>query len=222
MPPPHVKVLHIDDDRDHHELLKAQLAQFSDDIVLERVDSRKAAMAALEEDVYDCILTDDRMPADAGLELLRELRRRGNLVPFIVLSELDGEDEHPIRAGAVSGDEFHVLVDFFHFDLLSYWIRRLDDKYREFLRTDKLKADLFQTSPQKLAELREAAKTLTSREGQILDMIGAGKSNMEIADELFISYKTVKNHVSNIFTKLGIHTRVEAIHFVMTRKISGE
>jgi DNA-binding NarL/FixJ family response regulator len=162
------------------------------------------------------------MPEDAGLELQRELRRRGNLIPFVVLSEIDDEDERHIRAGAVPGDEFHILVDFFHFDLLGYWIHRLDDKYRELLRTDRLKTDMCRTTPQKLAELREAAKTLTLREGQILDMIGAGKSNMEIAGELFISYKTVKNHVSNIFAKLGIHTRAEAIHFVMAMRISGE
>jgi len=218
---PVIKVLHVDDDPDHHDLVKAQLVRLSDDIVLKRVDSRRAAAAAMEEEVYDCILTDDRMPEDAGAGWLRELRRRGNLIPFVILSEIDGDAERAVRLKAVLDDEFHVTVDHFHFDLISYWIHRLDDRYRELLRTEKLRADLFRTTPQRITALREAAKTLTSREAQILELIGAGKSNMDIADELFISYKTVKNHVSNMFAKLKIHTRAEAIHFIMTMKISG-
>jgi len=65
-------------------------------------------------------------------------------------------------------------------------------------------------------------KTLTDREIEILNLIGAGKSNKEIADELFISYRTVKNHVYHLFTKLGIHTRAEAIHLAISMKISTE
>ena len=216
-----IKILHVDDDRDHHELVKAQLRRFSADITLERADSRRSAMAALKEAVYDCILTDDRMPENAGLGWLRELRRRGNVIPFVILAELDADDGCPVRTDAVPGDEFHALVDHFHFDMLNYWIHRLDGKYRELIRSDRLKADLFQTSPGAIAELREAAKRLTSRESQILDMIGAGKSNMDISRELFISYKTAKNHVSNIFAKLGIHSRAEAIHYVMMMRLTG-
>jgi DNA-binding NarL/FixJ family response regulator len=218
---PGVRVLHIDDDRDHHELVKAQLRRFSDGIALERADSRRAAMACLEQAVYDCILTDDRMPEEAGLGLLKELRRRGDLVPFVVLSGTGSEDGHPVRTDALPGDEFHALVDHFQFDLVGFWIRRLDDKYRELLRTNRLEAGIFRSDPRKIAALREAAGSLTARERQILEMIGAGRSNAEIADELFISYRTAKNHVSHIFAKLGMHTRAEAIHFVMAMKVTG-
>jgi len=51
-------------------------------------------------------------------------------------------------------------------------------------------------------------------------MIGAGKSNKEIAEELSISYFTVKNHVNNLFIKLGMHTRAEAIHFAIRMKLT--
>lgn len=217
-----IKVLHVDDDRGHYELTKAQLRQFSDDIALEHVNSTQAAMVALKDDIYDCILTDDQIPENDGIELLKTLRRDGNLIPFVILSEIDDEEKKGFREKAYFDDEFHIIVNFFHFDLLNYWIHRLVDKYRQFLQTDKLKMDLFQSSPEKVEELQEATKTLTKREFEILNLIGTGKSNMEIAEELFISYKTVKNHVYNLFTKLGIHTRAEAIHFAISMKISEE
>jgi DNA-binding NarL/FixJ family response regulator len=215
-----IKVLHIDDDRSHHELTKAQLAQLSDDIVLELVNSSQTALVALKDDVYDCLLTDNQLPENDGLELLKSLREDGNFIPFVVLSELDDEESQNFEEKAYSDDEFSVVVDFFHFDRLNYWIHRLVDKYRQFLQTDKLKIDLFHTSPEKIEELQKAMKILTKREVEILSLIGAGKSNKDIADELFISYKTVKNHVYNLFSKLGIHTRAEAIHFAITMKIS--
>ncbi|MBN2264363.1 MAG: response regulator transcription factor [Candidatus Aminicenantes bacterium] len=210
-----IRVLHVDDDRDHHALVKVQIGRLDDGIVLERVDSCRSAMAALEDRIYDCVLTDDETPKDAGLGLLAELRRRGILIPFVILSDIDAEGDHHVKTGVVAGDGFHVLVDHFHFELAGYWIRRLDERYRQLLSSDRTRAELFGATPEKIAALRAAAAKLTARERQILEMVGAGKSNKDIADELFISYKTAKNHVSNIFAKLGIHTRAEAIHLVL-------
>jgi RNA polymerase sigma factor (sigma-70 family) len=217
-----IKVLHIDDDRHHHELTKVQLGQFSDRIAIDHVDSAQAALAALKDDIYDCILTDDQMQENDGIELLKSLRKDGNIIPFVVLSELEDEENQNFVEKAFSDDEFNVAVDFFHFDVLNHWIHQLVDRYRQFLRTDKLRVDLFQGSPEKLEELRKAMKTLTKREMEILNLIGAGKSNKEIAEELFISYKTVKNHVYNLFAKLRIHARAEAIHLAIRMKISHE
>ncbi len=215
-----IKVLHIDDDRSHHELTRAQLSQFSDDIVFERVDSSQNALIALKDEIYDCLLTDDQLPENEGLELLKSLREDGNYIPFVVLSELDEKEKQNFSEKAYSEDEFNVAVDFFHFEILNYWIHRLVEKYRQFLKADKLEIDLFHSSPEKIEELQKAIKTLTKRETEILNLIGLGRSNLEIADELCISYKTVKNHVYNLFAKLGIHARAEAIHFAIKMKIA--
>lgn len=215
-----IKILHLDDDPAHHELTKAQLSRLSDDIVLDYANSCQVALSALKDDVYDGILTDDQLLENGGLELLKTLRTNGNLIPFVVLSEINDEGNKSFGEKAYFDDEFHVVVDFFHFDLLSYWIHRIVDKYRNSLQEDKLKKDLFQTSPEKTESLQRAIKTLTVREAEILNLIGAGKSNKEIAEALFISYKTVKNHVYSLFAKLGIHTRAEAIHLAIGQKLA--
>ncbi len=215
-----IKILHLDDDLSHHELTKVQLSRLSDDIALDYANSYQAALSALKDDVYDCILTDDQLTENDGLELLKTIRRNGNLIPFVVLAEMDDEEKKSFKEKTYFDDEFHVMVNFFQFDLLNYWIYRLVDKYRNFLQEEKLKKDLFQSSPEKKERLQKGMKTLTIREMEILNLIGAGKSNKEIAEELFISYKTVKNHVYNVFIKLGIHTRAEAIHLAISQKIS--
>jgi two-component system response regulator DevR len=215
-----IKVLHLDDDPAHHELTKAQLSRLSDDIALDYANSCQVALSALKDDVYDCILTDDQLLENGGLELLKTLRANGHLIPFVVLSEINDEGEKSVREKAYFDDEFHVVVNFFHFDLLSFWIYRLVDKYRNFLQEDTLEKDVFQTSPEKKESLQRVIKTLTVREMEILDLIAAGKSNKEIAEALFISYKTVKNHVYSVFAKLGIHTRAEAIHLAIGQKLA--
>ena len=215
-----IKILHLDDDPSHHELTKVQLSRLSDDIVLDYANSYQAALSALKDDVYDCVLTDDQLRENDGLELLKTLRTNGHLIPFVVLSEIRDEGKKSVREKAYFDDEFHVVVNFFHFDLLSFWIYRLVDTYRNFLQEDKVGKDLFQTSPEKKESLQRAIKTLTVREMEILDLIAAGKSNKEIAEALFISYKTVKNHVYSVFAKLGIHTRAEAIHLAIGQKLA--
>ena len=60
---------------------------------------------------------------------------------------------------------------------------------------------------------------LTLRELQVLRLVVSGKTNKSVADELFISERTVDRHVSNIFNKLGLSSRVEATAFVLKNKI---
>jgi DNA-binding NarL/FixJ family response regulator len=217
-----IKVLHLDDDRDHHELTKLQLSQVSDDIIFEHSDSLQAAKNALKDDVYDCILTDEEMPENVGINLLKTLRKDGNIIPFVVLSRLKNKEHRNFAEKVYANDEFNVAVNYFHFDILNFWIHRLVDKYRQILQSDKIKADLFQSSSEKIEEWHDAIKEVTKREIEILNMIGAGKSNKEIAEELFISYWTVKNHVSNLFSKLGIHTRAEAMHVAISLKLTNK
>jgi len=63
---------------------------------------------------------------------------------------------------------------------------------------------------------------LTARERDVLMLLGQGRSNAEIARELYISTKTAGNHVSNIFTKLGLRNRAEAAAYALRHAGNGE
>ena len=63
------------------------------------------------------------------------------------------------------------------------------------------------------------APRLTDRELEVLRLVALGKSNREIAGDLFISENTVKNHVRNILEKLHLHTRMEAVMYAVREKL---
>ena len=68
----------------------------------------------------------------------------------------------------------------------------------------------------------DVLQTLTHRENEVLNLIGSGYENREIAQSLNIEEKTVKNHINNIYSKLGLTTRQEAVLFVLrSRFING-
>lgn len=62
---------------------------------------------------------------------------------------------------------------------------------------------------------------LSPREAEVLSLIAAGRSNKEIAGELFVSEATVKTHVKNIFGKAGLRDRAQAVHYAFTRGFVG-
>jgi DNA-binding CsgD family transcriptional regulator len=67
----------------------------------------------------------------------------------------------------------------------------------------------------------EELATLTSREREILDLVAGGANNQEIAEKLFISEKTVRNHLTTIFDKIGVSSRSQAIVFARVRGLAG-
>lgn len=69
------------------------------------------------------------------------------------------------------------------------------------------------------AEQQPAHEQLTAREMEVLLLIAAGKSNKEVADELCIGIKTVKFHVTNIFTKLGVEDRTQAAIYAYKNRL---
>jgi DNA-binding NarL/FixJ family response regulator len=67
----------------------------------------------------------------------------------------------------------------------------------------------------------EELAMLTTREREILDLVASGASNQEIAEQLFISEKTVRNHLTAIFDKIGVTSRSQAIVFARDRGLAG-
>jgi DNA-binding NarL/FixJ family response regulator len=174
----------------------------------EAADGREAVEAArkLRPDV---VLMDIRMPNMDGVEATRQLAgEEGMKVLILTTFDLDEYVVEGLRAGAGG------------FLLKDVPPETLVEGIRVVARGDALLApsvtrrllDRFVTKfgPAR-AEEQQALTTLTERERDVLLLVARGKSNAEIADELFVSETTVKTHVSHALMKLGLRDRVQAV-----------
>lgn len=162
----------------------------------------------------DVILMDLKMPGTSGLEASIVIRREMPDVKIIVLATATDEKMlEVIRIGA-SGC---LLKDLKPAELLQA-IHDVMEGKRAFhpLVTEKLlvECDRLDGIP-----ANEGIVALTEREKEVLSLIAKGEKNRGIADELFISEKTVKNHITNIFRKLKVEDRTQAAIYAIKNHV---
>lgn len=156
----------------------------------------------------DVVLLDMRMPKLSGLDVLKQLNVLGSLPPTIILTTFD--DEQLVLAGLKAGARGFLLKD--------VSLEQLVDAVKAVAAggslvkpvvTERLLAGLEHMHNQ-FASL-EQPDPLTERETEILRLMAGGYSNKEIANSLNVAEGTVKNHVSNILSKLGVRDRTRAV-----------
>jgi DNA-binding NarL/FixJ family response regulator len=155
----------------------------------------------------DVVLLDVRMPRAGGLDLLEYLQRQSSSPPCILLTTFDDDDA--VLRGIRLGARGYLLKD--------VTLERLTDAIHrvasgETLFNPALTVRLIrELNPSSRRTELNPEETLTDRESAILRLMTGGYSNREIAEALDISEGTVKNHVSNILSKLGVHDRTRAV-----------
>lgn len=180
-------------------------------VVGEAADGAEAV--ALAQRLHpDVVLMDVRMPVMNGLEATKVLRDEASArhrPSVLILTTFDADEyvHDALNAGA-SG---FLLKDATPADLVAA-VRVIapgDALLAPRITRRLLEKFAAQRPPGGRQALRLA--DLTDREREILVLIGQGRSNAEIADELFIAEQTVKSHVSRIFSKLGLRDRIQAV-----------
>jgi len=207
-----IKVLIADD----HSLFRkglGQLLELEDDIevVGEASNGKEVVEKALLLNP-DVILMDINMPVQNGIYAIKELKQRGCSAKIIVLTVHD-DREYLLEAVKI-GASGYIMKD----ADVDHLLKAIRDVYRgeTYIQpnlSSKLIKDFDRMS---YSSVRGQFKehNLTPREIEVLLLIADGKNNKEIANELYISEKTVKNHVSNIFKKLDVNDRTQAAIYV--------
>jgi DNA-binding NarL/FixJ family response regulator len=204
-----IKVLLVDD----QDLVKAGLrgilrSQFGFDVVGECADGSEV-LAAVDALGPDVVLMDVRMPEVDGVRATRELRGREGSPPVLALTTFDDDEALAgmLRAGA-SG---FILKGVPAEDLQrAVRVVAAGGAWLDPAVTGRVLATYRSAAPQP-ARHDAALDALTSREREVLALIGGGKSNAEIAAELFVGEGTVKTHINHIFTKLRLRDRTAAV-----------
>ncbi len=194
-----LKVLIVDDHRLMLDAIRASLERDEDMDVVGEADSGEKVIPLVAQTGPDVVLLDVRMPGMDGLTVLERLRERYPSVTVVMLSGID--DPALVRAALERGAAAFVLK---HVDP-----RDLASALRQAVRGAMfclLDAGL----PVRQNALEQVG--LSKRELSILEALQSGGSNQEIAQRLFLAEQTVKFHLTNIYRKLGVSTRTEAVH----------
>ena len=196
------KVLVADD----HELVREGICKLLDlfdniEIVGEAGDGLEA-VSKVRDQFPDLVLLDLNMPRMNGINALRKIKEISSEVKVIILTIHD--DEEYIYKATSAGAEGFIKKDITSKELHDA-INRVLDGETVFPRTVAQEHDTDSEQPTDYNEL------LSNREHEVLGLLARGMSNREIAEELYISEKTVKNHVSNILRKLDVNDRTQAV-----------
>lgn len=202
------RVLVVDDQTLVRQGIRSLLALSpSIELAGEASDGREA-LALIDETRPDVVLLDLKMPRVDGLAVLRELKQRKDPPPVLVLTTFDDTDLvlDAIRAGARG----YLLKDVTLEQLLAA-IQTLaaGGTMIQPAITERVLRGISSLPHQPTSSV--APGPLTARETEILRLLASGLSNHEIAHALALADGTVKNHVSNLLSKLGARDRTHAV-----------
>jgi DNA-binding NarL/FixJ family response regulator len=209
-----IRVLIADD----HALVRKglrKLLELDDSIdVVDEVGDGQGAINIARKKELDVILMDVNMPGTNGIVATRVIKREMPSVHVIALTIYEDEEVVDMVRAGVSA---YVLKDVAGSELIDTINRVMQGEVvihprvanrlvRELSRNDKKKNDV----------------RLTKRESDVLSLLVKGHTNKEMADVMFISEKTVKNHLTSIFRKLGVKDRTQAAVYALKNNIVSE
>ena len=196
---------------DDHDLVRAGLRsviESTEDIaVIGEAATATDALDRIPAMHPDVAILDVRLPDGSGVEVCREIRSRSPEIGCLMLTSY--ADDEALFAAIMAGAAGYVLKQVGNADLL-------EDIRRVGAGQSILDATLTQRV---LEQFRQGPKEdprlagLTPQERRILELIAQGMTNRQIATELFLAEKTVKNYVSNLLSKLGMERRTQAATF---------
>ncbi|CPU33395.1 Probable transcriptional regulator, LuxR family [Mycobacteroides abscessus subsp. bolletii] len=198
-----IRVFLVDD----HEIVRCGVADLIDDeddlVVVGQASSAGEAMRRIPAVNPDIAVLDVRLPDGNGIELCRDLRSRCPDLNCLMLTSFT--DEQAMLDAIMAGAGGYVIKDIKGMDLVSA-IRTVGSG-RSLL--DNRAAAVLKGRLQAATESSPVA-ALTGQERTLLELIGQGLTNRQIAGEMFLSEKTVKNYVSRLLGKLGMERRTQA------------
>jgi DNA-binding NarL/FixJ family response regulator len=186
--------------------------------VVAEAENGEEAVEKARDLVPDVVLMDVRMPRVNGIEAARQIRAEVPTTKILMLTVSDEEDDlyEAIKAGANG-----YLLKEISVEEVAEAIRAVTQG--QSLISPSMASKLlneFNALVKKAEEKQQfPAPALTAREVEVLRLVAKGMSNREIAEELYISENTVKNHVRNILEKLHLHNRMEAVIYAVRERL---
>ena len=203
---------------DDHSMIREGLKQLLElegqfKVIAEASDGVEC-LEILSKEAPDVLLLDINMPNKNGLDVLKELNQSGNRKVKVLVLTVHNEVEYLIKAVELGVDGY-VLKDSESSELKKAIMKILNGE-------TYIQPDLIPMLNAKMISMEndyDKIDSLTKRELDVLKNLAIGMYNKEIATKLEISERTVKNHVSNIFKKIGVSDRTQAAVFAIRNNL---
>lgn len=201
---------------DDHVLVREglrKLLELDENIeVINEVGDGQGAINLARKEKPDIILMDLNMPGTDGIAATKVIKRECSSIRVIALTVYEGDEVvDMVKAGASA----YILKDVAGSELIDTIHRVMNGEVVIYPRVaNRLVRELMQSEDKKNIDVK-----LTKREKDVLGLLVKGNSNKEMADLMFISEKTVKNHLTSIFRKLGVKDRTHAAVYALKNRI---
>jgi DNA-binding NarL/FixJ family response regulator len=200
-----INVAILEDEAIIRQSLEDLLTGHEDIELIEVFADGEAAVKALVEQPVDVVLCDINLPGMSGIDVIAQLKARHPQMQFVVLSAYEDTDHifRALRAGAMG----YILKA----QQLEQVITAIKEVYAggSPMSSGIARKVVMEFSTQRPAELQ--CEELSRRENEILELLAKGFRYKEIAGKLFVSTETVRTHIHNIYVKLQVNTRQDAL-----------
>ncbi|UOR11664.1 response regulator [Halobacillus amylolyticus] len=210
------RIVLIDDHKLFREGVKRILDFEASFEVVAEGDDGNVALELIEKHNPDIVLMDINMPSMNGVEATAEITSRYSDLKIIILSIHDDENyvTHALKTGAqgylLKEMDSEALID--AIKVVSEGGSYLHPKVTHNLVAEYRRlSETKEGNAYRAIEYRKPLHLLTRRECEVLQLLADGNSNRGVAESLYISEKTVKNHVSNILQKMNVNDRTQAV-----------
>lgn len=211
-----VRVLIVDDQAVVRQGLKVMLEQDENMKVTHEAENGQEAIDILEDNhLVDVILMDVRMPVMNGMEATREIKSRWPEIKIIILTTFN--DEQYAMETLKDGASGFLLKTADSKQLIRAVYSALNDGMPIH---EDVTAKVIPSLMKREEKSEEIPSDLTERELAITKLVGEGKTNKEIAEELYLSIGTVKNHITTILQKLELRDRTQLAIFAVKNHLS--
>ncbi len=209
-----IKILIADDHTVVREGLKQIVAETSDMVVADEATSGHEALNKALKTDYDIVILDITMPGINGLDVLKQIKAQKPKLPILVLS-VHPEEQYAVRCLKAGASGY--LTKESASDELTAAIRKISQgkKYVTASLAERLALDL-EIGTEKLPH-----ETLSDREYQVMINIAQGKKVKDIAEELFLSEKTISTYRSRILEKMGMEKNEELVRYALNNHLIG-
>ena len=211
-----IKVFLLDDHEVVREGLRGLVEAAGDMAVVGEASTAAEALARIPAAQPDVAVLDVRLPDGNGVEVCREVRASMPSVACLMLTSF--ADDEALFNAIMAGAAGYVLKQVRSADLVGS-VRKV--AAGQSLLDPELTRRVMERLRAAAEPKDEGVEHLSAQERRILDLIAEGMTNRQIAETLYLSEKTVKNYVSNLLAKLGMHRRTEAAVFAVKRRQSG-